>query len=65
MPSQLFATKFFNFIYLVLGVIMSKFKLLNNTIMIQLTGFTGENQELEECEIRNLIGVDSFVVSGD
>ena len=33
--------------------------------MIQLTGFTGENQELEECEIRNLIGVDSFVVSGD
>ena len=33
--------------------------------MVQLTGFTGENQELEECEIRNLIGVDSFVVSGD
>ena len=34
MPSQLFATKFFDFIYLVLEVIMSKFKLLNNTIMV-------------------------------
>ena len=28
--------------------------------MVQLTGFTGENQELEECEIRNLIGVDKL-----
>ena len=39
MPSQLFATKFFEFIYLVLEVIMSNLKLLNNTIMVTADRF--------------------------
>ena len=53
MPSQLFATKFFNFIYLVLQVIMSKFKLLNNTIKEKKRRYGG------------LDGSDSFVVAVD